>query len=107
MARCKQTKYRSRKSVKRNRSRKTKSKIIQKGGGLKENAIKILENNEHGDLDKFLFNSGLFTPENKYTVIIGDYTFVKSRDMGRSSILTAFKTSEPSNKVIIHAPLDY
>jgi len=92
--------------IRRRVSRKytNRGKRIQRGGALKEDALKVLTEN-------FLFESGKFVlnEEKKAynNVIIGEYTFQKTRDMSRQYHLIAFKTSKPDDKTTLLTVSDY
>lgn len=99
--------------IRRRFSRKytNRGKRIQRGGDLKEDALKVLTGKGITNLEHFLFEPGNFvlnTEGNAYNdVIIGEYTFQKTRDMGRQYHLIAFKTSEPDDKTTLLTVSDY
>jgi hypothetical protein len=99
--------------IRRRFSRKytNRRKRIQRGGALKEDALKALTDSGTKGLESFLFDSGKFVLNkegNAYNnVIVGEYTFQKTRDMSRQYHLIAFKTSEPADIVTLHTVPDY
>ena len=99
--------------IRRRFSRKytNRGKRIQRGGDLKEDVLKVLTENGVTNLETFLFESGQFVLNKDGTaynnVIFGEYTFQKTRDMGRQYHLIAFKTSEPDVKTTLLTVSDY
>ena len=101
----------SRRNRRRPRFSRRRKMYKQRGGDLKEDALKILADNNITDLDKFLFESGKFVLNEKgnayNSIIFGDYTFIKTRDMSRTYYLKVFKTSEPDTIVELYRLNDY
>jgi hypothetical protein len=99
------------KKVRLSKKRRTNKRRNQRGGGLTEDALKVLTDNKIADLDNFLFGSGKFVLNKEGTsynnVIYGDYTFRKTRDMSRTYYLVAFKTSSPDKQVTLLTVNDY
>jgi hypothetical protein len=104
---------RGKKRSSRTARRKTnKRKFLQRGGGLKEDALKVLKDNDITNLEKFVFESGKFVLNKEGTayndVIYGAYTFRKTRDMSRQYHLIVFETSKPDgDKVTLYTANDY
>jgi hypothetical protein len=111
-------KRRATKKARRNMRRQTKkanNMRRQRGGGLKEDALEVLRNNNITDLDKFLFDSNIFIPtpnRTKCNDVIYNYKdkryiFQKSRDMGRQYHLTVYEVSNPGVKEYLYTYSDY
>ena len=111
-------KRRATKKTRRNMRRQTKkanNMRRQRGGGLKEDALEVLRNNNITDLDKFLFDSKIFKPtpngKNSYDVIYNykdkRYIFQRSRDMCRQYYLTVYEVSNPGVKENLYMYSDY
>jgi hypothetical protein len=106
MAKTKKIRFSTKRRINRQ-----KKQTRQRGGALKEDALKVLADNKITDLDNFLFGSGKFVLNKEGTsyndVIYGEYTFRKTRDMSRTYHLIAFTTSSPDKQVTLLSVNDY
>ena len=96
------------------KSKKSRGRRVQRGGGLKEEAMQVLADNHITDLEQFLFDDARFVPsktgmgwtgQSYSDVTFGEYVFTKGKVL-RDYRLHVYHKDKPSEVELVYSYSD-